>query len=167
MPVSMSTKRSGLLRFARERCNLKTFVTEASKEILLKSFRHLYSGAKIEAVYEAGCFGYHLADFLNANDIKTIIVAPHTIPIAPGQFVKTDTIDSRKLAAELAKGNLSGIYLRPREDLFDRGLLSKACTARQTACPVTTSDCSRSPLLRLRLSHYSSGLLVEVASGRA
>lgn len=104
---------------------LKTFVTEASKEILLKSFRHLYSGAKIEAVYEAGCFGYHLADFLNANDIKTIIVAPHTIPTAPGQFVKTDTIDSRKLAAELAKGNLSGIYLRPREDLFDRGLLRK------------------------------------------
>jgi hypothetical protein len=36
---------------------LKTFVTEADKEILLKSFRHLYSGAAIEAVYEAGCFG--------------------------------------------------------------------------------------------------------------
>jgi transposase len=104
---------------------LKTFVTEADKEILLKSFRHLYSGATIEAVYEAGCFGYHLADFLNANSIKTIIVAPHTIPVAPGQFVKTDTIDSRKLAAELAKGTLSGIYLRPREDLFDRGLLRK------------------------------------------
>lgn len=104
---------------------LKTFVTEADKEILLKSFRHLYSGAAIEAVYEAGCFGYHLADFLNANGIKTIIVAPHTIPVAPSQFVKTDIIDSRKLAAELARGNLSGIYLRPREDLFDRGLLRK------------------------------------------
>ena len=104
---------------------LKTFVTVSDKEVLLKSFSNLFSGATIKAVYEAGCFGYHLADFLNANGIKTIIVAPHTIPVAPGQFVKTDIIDSRKLAAELANGNLIGIYLRPEENLYDRGLLRK------------------------------------------
>jgi len=104
---------------------LKTFVTVADKEVLLKSFHHLFPGAAIEAVYEAGCFGYHLADFLNTHGIKTMIVAPHTIPKVPGQFVKTDTIDSRKLAAELAKGTLVGIYLRPEESLYDRGLLRK------------------------------------------
>lgn len=76
-------------------------------------------------MYEAGCFGYHLADFLNANGVETIIVAPHTIPIAPGQFVKTDIIDSRKLALELAKGSLRGIYLRAPEELFDRSVVRK------------------------------------------
>lgn len=104
---------------------LKTFVTGADKEALLKSFRHLFSGATIEAVYEAGCFGYHLAEFLNANGIKTIIVAPHTIPVAPGQFVITDVFDSRKLASELAKGSLSSIYLHRTEDSYDRSLLRK------------------------------------------
>lgn len=104
---------------------LKTFVTNADKQVLLKSFQHLWPGAKLRAVYEAGCFGYHLADFLNTNGIETIIVAPHTIPVAPGQFVKTDIIDSRKLAHELAKGSLKGIYCRPQEDLFDRGVVRK------------------------------------------
>lgn len=104
---------------------LKTFVAAPSKEILLKSLRHLYPDAVIEAVYEAGCFGYHLADFLNSNGIKTIVVAPHLIPVAPGQFVKTDTIDSRKLAAELSKNSIHSIYLRPEDNLYDRGLLRK------------------------------------------
>jgi len=104
---------------------LKTFVTGADKQALLKTFLHLYPKATIEAVYEAGCFGIHLAEFLNNHGIKTIVVAPHLIPTAPGLFVKTDTIDSRKLASELAKGSLSGIYLHRTEDLYDRGLLRK------------------------------------------
>jgi transposase len=104
---------------------LKTFATGADKQALLRSFRHLFPGATVEAVYEAGCFGYHLAQFLNANDVKTIIVAPHTIPVAPGQFVKTDVIDSRKLASELAKGSLRGIYIPATEILYDRSLLRK------------------------------------------
>jgi transposase len=104
---------------------LKTFVSLPEKEVLLRSLQHQWSGAEIHAVYEAGCFGYHLADFLNSKGIKTIIVAPHTIPVAPGQFVKTDTIDSRKLALELAKGSLTGIYQRPATELYDRALIRK------------------------------------------
>jgi transposase len=104
---------------------LKTFVTGSDKDVLLRTFQHHWPGAEIKAVYEAGCFGYHLAEFLNANGINTIIVAPHTIPIAPGQFVKTDIIDSRKLALELSKGSLQGIYQRPPEGLFDRSVIRK------------------------------------------
>jgi transposase len=104
---------------------LKTFVTNPDKEVLLKTFLHLYPGAKIRAVYEAGCFGYHLAEFLNTHSIETIIVAPHTIPVAPGQFVKTDIIDSRKLAFELAKGSITGIYCRSQVELLNRGVIRK------------------------------------------
>jgi len=104
---------------------LKTFVTEPDKQILLRTFHHLWPGAKINAAYEAGCFGYHLAEFLNSNNIQTQIIAAHTIPTAPGVFTKTDILDSKKIAFELAKGTISGIYHRSQEELFDRYLLRK------------------------------------------
>ena len=53
---------------------LKTFTTIADKNILLKSLHNGWHGARFKAVYEAGCFGYHLAEFLNQNSIKTSIV---------------------------------------------------------------------------------------------
>ena len=93
--------------------------------MLLKTFQNQWSGAQINAAYEAGCFGYHLAEFLNNNKIRTQIIAAHTIPTAPGSFTKTDTIDSRKIAFELAKGTIKGIYQRSEEELFDRHILRK------------------------------------------
>ena len=105
--------------------HLKTFVSTADKEVLLNSLANNWPGAKMRAVYEAGCFGYHLADFLHGHGIETMVVAPHTIPVEPGRFVKTDTIDSRKLALELAKGSLRGIYQRSPAELYDRSLVRK------------------------------------------
>jgi len=104
---------------------LKTFTTEPDKQVLLKTFQNHWSGAQINAAYEAGCFGYHLAEFLNSNDIRCQIIAAHTIPRAPGSFTKTDIIDSRKIAFELAKGTIKGIYQRSQEELFDRHILRK------------------------------------------
>jgi len=40
-------------------------------------------------------------------------------------LVKTDIIDSKKLALELAKGSLSGIYHRTADELYDRALIRK------------------------------------------
>ena len=88
---------------------LKTFTTEPDKKVLLKTFQNQWSGAEINAAYEAGCFGYHLAEYLNTNNIHTQIIPAHTIPKATGNFVKTDVIDSRKIAFELAKGTIHGI----------------------------------------------------------
>jgi len=104
---------------------LKTFTTPADKQVLLTSLQKGWPGAKMKAVYEAGCFGYHLADYLDENGIETIIVSPHRIPVEPGQFVKTDKIDSRKLARELSKGGLTGIYRPEQEALLDRELIRK------------------------------------------
>jgi hypothetical protein len=73
----------------------------------------------------SGCFGYHLTDYLNSNGIETLVVAPHTIPTPRGSFVKTDKIDSRKLALELSKGSLKSIYLRCIEKLYDISLVRK------------------------------------------
>lgn len=77
-------------------CHITTFVCSPEEEKLLKTFHNKWPAANINAVYEAGCFGYHLADYLNSNGIDTMIVAPHTVPTPRGSFVKTDKIDSRK-----------------------------------------------------------------------
>jgi len=105
--------------------HLVTFVAPPMKEKLAQTLKKRWPSAKINAVYEAGCFGYHLADYLNSKGIVTIIVAAHTIPTPRGSFVKTDRIDSRKLALELSKGSLESIYLRSREELFNRNLIRK------------------------------------------
>jgi transposase len=47
------------------------------------------------------------------------------IPRKPGDFVKTDRLDSRKLAEFLAKGLLRGIYQWDEESLRDRSLVRK------------------------------------------
>jgi transposase len=106
-------------------CYINTFVCLPDEYKLLKTLQNKWHAAKIKAVYEAGCFGYHLADYLNSNGIDTIIVAPHTIPTARGSFVKTDKIDSRKLASELSKGSLKSIYMRSTEELCNRSLVRK------------------------------------------
>lgn len=104
---------------------LKTFTTIADKNILLKSLHNGWFGARFKAVYEAGCFGYHLAEFLNQNSIKTSIVSPQKIPVEPGNHVKTDPKDSRKLARELSKGDLIGIYCPSKQAQLDRALMRK------------------------------------------
>jgi len=105
--------------------HLTTFVAPPLKEKLFYTFQNRWPAAKINAVYEAGYFGYHLADYLNSKGIETIIVAPHRIPTPRGSFVKTDKIDSRKLALELSKGSLESIYLRSPEELYNRNLIRK------------------------------------------
>lgn len=54
-----------------------------------------------------------------------MIVSPQMIPGKPGDFVKTDKIDSRKLAEFLSKGLLRGIYQWDEQSLRDRGLVRK------------------------------------------
>ena len=104
---------------------LITFVTEPDIQVLLKTFQHRWREAKINSAYEDGCFRFHLSDFLNSNNIQTQIIAPHTIPTAPGSFTKTDMIDRNKIAFELSKGSIKGIYHRKQDDLFNRHLLRK------------------------------------------
>jgi transposase len=78
----------------------------------LKRWRHM----RIEAVYEAGYFGYGLHDELQAQDIACTVTPPSLIPGEYGNRVKTDKKDSRKLAILFAKGLLKRVYvLTPQE----------------------------------------------------
>jgi len=92
--------------------HLKTFTVPYGEEAFWKTLNHQFPGAQFIVAYKVGCFGYHIAEYINNNGGRAVIFPPHRIPTTPGVFVKTDRIDSRKLALELSKEQLCGIYQR-------------------------------------------------------
>jgi hypothetical protein len=70
---------------------------EALQRLLLR-----YAGHPMQAVYEARYFGFRLHDRLVAHGIP-LVTPPSLVPQEYGNRVKTDRIDSSKLAHLLAK----------------------------------------------------------------
>lgn len=76
------------------------------------SVRRLVDGfdrARLKVCYEAGPTGYGLARLLGSMGIDCKVVAPSLIPTAPGDRVKTDRRDARRLARLLRAGELTFI----------------------------------------------------------
>lgn len=86
---------------------------------------------ELQCVYEARPCGYTLQRQLLKEGISTDVLAPSLIPVKPGERIKTDRRDARKLAAaaraqmltmvrpRLRRGSGPGSLLLPRgrEDL--------------------------------------------------
>jgi transposase len=98
----------------------------------------------VRCCYEAGPTGFGLYRYLVERGIDCAVVAPGLVPQRPGDRVKTDSRDARKLARLLAGGLLEPIHVpareleaardlvRAREDarldrMRDRHRLSKFC----------------------------------------
>jgi transposase len=64
---------------------------------------------RVRCCYEAGPTGYGLARQLRARGIACDVVAPGLVPVRPGDRVKTDPRDARKLAWLHAGGLLEAI----------------------------------------------------------
>jgi transposase len=60
--------------------------------------------------YEAGPLGYGLLRELEALGLQCIVVAPALIPVRPGDRIKTDRRDARKLAGLLRAGLLTAVH---------------------------------------------------------
>jgi transposase len=69
----------------------------------------------VRCAYEAGPCGYALQRLFQARGLECIVVAPSLIPIRPGDRVKTDRRDARKLAELLRAGLLTEVRA-PTED---------------------------------------------------
>lgn len=91
----------------------------------LKKLLDRYKKAKIHAVYEAGYFGFWLFDKLTAHGVKCIVTPPTLIPQEYGNRVKTDRLDSSKLARFLAKGLLNQIYVPSKQERFHRQVIRR------------------------------------------
>ncbi|HYT52397.1 MAG TPA: IS110 family transposase [Gaiellaceae bacterium] len=98
----------------------------------------------VRCCYEAGPTGFGLYRHLTQRGIDCVVVAPGLVPQRPGDRVKTDPRDARKLARLLAGGLLEPIHVplpgleavrdlvRAREDarldrMRDQHRLSKFC----------------------------------------
>lgn len=64
---------------------------------------------RVWACYEAGPTGYELYRALSSLGVQARVIAPSMIPVAPGERVKTDRRDARRLALLLRGGQLSAL----------------------------------------------------------
>lgn len=72
-------------------------------------FRELSKRGPIEAVYEAGCFGFVLQRLLQTQKIDCMVAAPSRIPKLPGDHRKTDRLDATRLAMFLQGRQLTAV----------------------------------------------------------
>jgi transposase len=109
----------------------------------------------VRCCYEAGPTGFGLYRYLAERGVDCLVVAPGLVPQRPGDRVKTDSRDARKLARLLAGGLLEPIYVpareleaardlvRAREDarldrMRDRHRLSKFCLRHGRTLPTSS-----------------------------
>jgi transposase len=83
----------------------------STAEHLLNYTRKHFAGRKLAFAYEAGPTGFGLYDELAAEGHRCLVVAPSMVPTAPGQRVKTNRLDSKKLSEGLRGGQLQGIHI--------------------------------------------------------
>lgn len=90
---------------------IKSLRIPACAKQLLHYVRKQFAGRQLAFVYEAGPTGYTLYDELTAHGYPCLVVAPSMVPTAPGQRVKTNRLDSQKLAENLRGGQLHSIHV--------------------------------------------------------
>ena len=101
--ISMSTRRHDGL--------VKSLSLPYQGGNLISYVRNHFGGKKVAFVYEAGPTGWGLYDTLTAEGHCCLVAAPSMIPRTPGQRVKTNRLDSRKLCENLRGGQLKGIHV--------------------------------------------------------
>lgn len=84
---------------------------ENSEKAIRRLVKRLGGPRGLAICYEAGPCGYDLYRLLSSLGVGCDIVAPSLIPVRPGDRVKTDRRDARKLARLYRAGELS--FVRP------------------------------------------------------
>jgi transposase len=90
---------------------------------------HKEAPGPVHCCYEAGPCGYAPQRALLKADISCQVVAPALIPVKPGERLKTDRRDARKLGRLLRTGDLTEVYPPTEADEAVRDL----CRAREDA----------------------------------
>ena len=82
-----------------------------SRSSIQKLLKKVGPREQIRAVYEAGPTGYALYWALSYEGVECQVAAPSLIPKKPGDRVKTDRRDARKLARYHRSGDLSYVWI--------------------------------------------------------
>ena len=101
--------------------------------------RALSRWPRVRCCYEAGPTGYGLARYLRARGIACDVVAPGLVPVRPGDRVKTDPRDARKLA-RVARRRAAGARSRSPASRSRRCATwcERARTRASTGCAIAT-----------------------------
>ena len=73
-------------------------------------------GRPVRAVYEAGPSGFGLTRAAGERGVDVRVIAPGSIPRAPGDRVKTDRRDAKRLVRLFAAGELSFAFVPSEAD---------------------------------------------------
>jgi len=115
----------------------KTFTQPPRVEVLVNYVYRTFPGAQVHCVYEAGFSGFWIHDALRQHGIDCIVVNPADVPTTNKEHVlKTDRVDARKLARQLRNGELTPIYVPPRNALEVRSVVRMrwSFVKKQTRC---------------------------------
>lgn len=104
-------KQSISVTFADHGKLVKSLRLPYSSEQLVSYVRKHFPAQRVAFVYEAGPTGFGLYDDLVAEGHPCLVVAPSMVPSAPGQRVKTNRLDSKKLSEGLRGGQLHSIHV--------------------------------------------------------
>jgi len=95
--------------------------TKKSIAKLATKLKRMSKGA-VATAYEAGPCGYELQRQLQAAGIACQVIAPSLTPVRPGERIKTDRRDARKLAEMLRAGLLVEVHAPTRAEESVRDL---------------------------------------------
>jgi transposase len=117
----------GLLRPGAEEPEVREIPNEA--KLVRRLFERLQREGPVAACYEAGVSGYDLYRQITGLGVACQVIAPALTPRRPGQRIKTDTRDAKKLVRLFRAGELTAIrvpeeaeegvrdFVRCREDV--------------------------------------------------
>lgn len=126
--------------------------SQAARKLARKLERE--AQGEVHACYEAGPCGYALQRQLQAQGIRCDVVAPSLIPVKPGDRIKTDRRDAKKLV-DLLRADLLTIVQPPTEK---EEAVRDLCRCREDAKHDETRAKNR--LMKFLLRHgriYSDG----------
>ena len=102
----------------------KTFIQPPSPDVLFNYVQRNFPGGIFHSAYEAGFSGFWVHNRLKELGINSLVVNPADIPTTHKEKLqKEDKRDSRKIAKELRKGDLKGIYIPSVKTVQDRSLV--------------------------------------------
>ena len=103
---------------------VKRHPQKASAKELFDFLKKHYPDGDYLAVYESGFSGFSTYYALRDVGINSIVIHAADVPTTQYEEVmKTDKIDSIKLARSLKAGLLKGIYVREKENIDDRSVV--------------------------------------------
>jgi transposase len=92
-------------------------------DAIRKLLKKLGDPKKIRVCYEAGPCGYVIYRQLTQMGISCLVAAPSLIPTKPGEHIKTDKRDAKKLAKLLRNGDLTPVWVPDEKQEALRDLL--------------------------------------------